>query len=79
MKRKPVAGVIIANRKPDGSKEEVPADDAQDHALIAAAEDFIRALNTKDSKMLAQAIRAAFEICEASPHHEGPHIEEGQE
>lgn len=47
--------------------------------LEACADDIIRAINSKDSKMLAEAIKAAFEICDSEPHEEGPHTNESEE
>jgi hypothetical protein len=39
-------------------------------SLEVAAEDFLFAIEKKDSKALAQALRAAFMICESEPHEE---------
>lgn len=39
----------------------------------ACAEDLIEAVHKKDVKAVAQALRAAFEICDSEPHQEGPH------
>lgn len=39
----------------------------------SAAEDLIQAIHAKDVKAVAQALRSAFEICDAMPHEEGPH------
>ena len=46
--------------------------------LEAAAQDLCDALAAKDYKAIAVAIRAAFDICEAMPHEEGPHLHEGE-
>lgn len=45
-------------------------------SLEAAAQDVLAALESKNVRDLAIAIRAAFEICDSEPHVEGPHIEE---
>lgn len=59
-------------RKPDGGKTE-EGSEGEDHAMEAVAEDMIRAFNMKDSKSLAQALRAAFDIYETAPHEEWDH------
>lgn len=41
--------------------------------LEAAAEDLIAAVESKDKRAVAAALKSAFEICDASPHDEGPH------
>lgn len=64
-------GVITEVRKPDGSLNE--KSDEQDQGLIAAAEDIMKAINSKDSKQLAAAIKAAFEICDSEPNSEYAH------
>jgi len=47
--------------------------DQVDPGLIAAAYDILKALETKDTKALALAIKNAFELCDSEPHIEGPH------
>jgi hypothetical protein len=69
LKQKQQAGVIVNQRKPDSIKE----DSSEDYALESAAEDLIRAHNTKDIKAVAAALRAAFQILDAEPHEEGEH------
>jgi len=41
--------------------------------LEAAASDLISAIHSKDVKAVAEALKAAFEIADAQPHHEGEH------
>lgn len=79
LKPRQVAGVIIAKRKPDGGTvtEAPEGDDMQ--PLEAACDDILRAIGAKDSKQLASAIQAAFEICDSQPHEEGPHTNEESE
>ena len=48
----------------------------ENQGLVAAAEDIMNAISAKDAKMLAGAIKAAFEMCDEMPHEEGPHITE---
>lgn len=78
LKPKPQVGLIIENRKPDGNSEK-EHEDHDDMGLEACSEDLIRAVHAKDAKSVAAALRAAFEICEAYPHEEGPHINEEEE
>lgn len=78
MKPRAQTGVIVNQRKPDGSKDEKGID-GDDHAMEAVAEDMIRAFNSKDSKQLAKAIRAAFEIADSEPHYEGEHLNESEQ
>ena len=43
-------------------------------ALESAAEDLCHAIEAKDYKAAAAALRAAFDLLESEPHHEGEHI-----
>lgn len=47
--------------------------------LESAAQDLLDAIEKKDTKALAIALRAAFELCDSEPHEEGPHLEDGEE
>jgi hypothetical protein len=67
LKRRPAAGIIIAKPLDEGM-ESKPAEDAD--PLHVAAEDFLRAVESKDAKRLAAAFEAAFQILEARPHEE---------
>lgn len=58
----------VKMRKPDEGSEDYDA-------LDSAAEDLISAVHSKNTKLVSEALRAAFEICELYPHKEGPHIE----
>lgn len=42
--------------------------------LESAAEDLCHAIEKKDYKAAAEALRAAFELLDAQPHEEGPHV-----
>lgn len=66
------AGISIEVRKPDHQEPE----SSESPALEAAAQDILRALEDKDSRHLALALRAAFQILDSEPHAEGPHLEE---
>jgi len=43
-------------------------------SLESAAEDLCKAIEAKDYKAIAVALRAAFELLESEPHEEGPHV-----
>lgn len=82
MKRKNLATLILAQRgksdveiKPEMKS---PGDEI-DPGLIEAAEDILRAINEKSPIVLAHALHAAFQICDAMPHEEGEHLEESEE
>lgn len=51
------SGVLTIERKPDTDK----GPDAMD----AAAQDILRAIESKDYKHLAEALRSAYQICES--------------
>lgn len=59
--------VTKIERKPDEGSE--PEYDA----LESAAEDLRTGIEKKDSKMIAAALRAAFQMLDSEPHEEGPH------
>jgi hypothetical protein len=42
---------------------------------MSAADDLISAVHMKDSKAVADALKAAFEICDSMPHEEGQHLD----
>lgn len=73
LKPRPSPGGVITTVRPSDYKEEK---DHEDHALKAAAEDLKRALDDGDSKHIAMALRAAFQILDAEPHSEGEHLDE---
>ncbi len=74
LKHKPVASLIISQRKPDApSGQTEHSIDNENHAMEACAEDLIRAVHSKDSKAVAEALQSAFECMEREPHEEGPH------
>ena len=65
------AGIIVqerqADEKPDGQDED------KDAGMHAAAKDLISAVHMKDTKRVAEALRAAFQIADSEPHEEGEH------
>jgi len=64
-------GLIIETRKPDA----MPEVDESSAALEAAADDILAAISANNSKGLAEAIRAAFQILESEPHEESEDFE----
>ena len=72
LKPKQGSGIIIEKQRPSDQPEESPEE--LNPGLIACAHDMIAAIHAKDSKALALAIQAAFEICDSEPHVEGEHV-----
>lgn len=67
----------VVTRKPDETAENSNEEQKEDLSDIEeCAQDMISAIKASDSKALAKAIKAAFEILDAQPHVEGEHIEE---
>ena len=66
----------MARRKPDGSTQVMHEEGEQDPALMAAAEDLISAVHSKDAKAVAEALKSAFDIMESN---EPAKSDEGQE
>lgn len=51
------------------------SDDGEDFdGLAMAAQDLCDAIHAKDTKAVAQALKAAFQICDMEPHEEGEHV-----
>ena len=67
-------GVMNVLRKPDGETE--MEDTGDDSGLEACATDLIRGVTAKDSSMVIDALRSAFQILDAEPHEEGEHLGE---
>jgi hypothetical protein len=72
--KKQEASVVMPSesirRTPDHEEE-------YDH-VEAAAEDLYHAVKSGHIKGIAEALRAAFDILDSEPHHEGPHIGENE-
>ncbi len=60
LKPKKIASLVISKRKPDGAgiEAEASADDA-DAGAVACAEGILRAIESKDARALASALRDA--------------------
>jgi CHASE3 domain sensor protein len=69
------AGLIVQNRAPD----QQPQENEEDQGLMSAASDIMSAIESKDHKRLAAAIKAAFEICDSMPHDESEPDETNEE
>jgi len=50
-----------------------PDDGADFDSLEVAAQDLCDAVHSRNYKAVAEALRAAFELCDSEPHEEGPH------
>lgn len=67
-----IASVIMSKRQPDGSIGQASPESSEEapDGLESAAQDMIDAMEKKDVKALASAIRAAFDMLESEPHDE---------
>lgn len=74
LKPKPVGGVAVTYRKPDEKQSESEPETGKE-AVLACAADLLKAVETKDVKLIAAALCAAHEILDSMPHEEGPHEE----
>ncbi len=72
LKKTKEASVSVA---PEHIKRESDSEEEFD-GLSAVMEELCAASDKKDYKAMAEAFRAAMEICELEPHEEGPHIGE---
>lgn len=80
LKPKHVAGTIMAVKvRPPDVTEDKSSEDQENAGLMSAASDLITAVQANDHKAAAQALRAAFEILDSSPHDEGPHTNDNTE
>lgn len=74
LKHSKEASVSVA---PDTIKRKSDSEDESEYdPMHSAADDLIAAVHSKDTKATADALRAAFELADSEPHHEGPHIED---
>lgn len=63
-------------RPSDYSDEPEKPNENDDSALLSAASDLIKAVQSDDQKAAAAAIRAAFQILDSEPNEEGPDLED---
>lgn len=75
-KKKSQTGVIVQQRAPDSKPEQNQEDSS---GLEIAAKDLLNAVEAKDIKGIAEALKAAFQIADSEPHEEGePHSYQAQ-
>lgn len=67
-------GLMIAKMTPEGHKD-TNTEVSKDAGLEAAAADFLRGIEMKDSKKIASALRAAYQILDS----EEPEAESSEE
>lgn len=79
LKRKdaPSSGLIIKNRTPDEPSESEDQDDPA-AAHEACARDLLSAIERKDIKGIAEALKASHDIADSEPHEEGVHTYDAQ-
>lgn len=70
------SSTVIVHSHDDGSSESLGEEGEIDHGVLAAAEDLIAAVHSKDPHEVAEALRAAFELFDSMPHVEGEHLGE---
>lgn len=71
---KAAVAIILGKIKPKGAAPKVEHDEGGDEPLLVCAEDLMDALKAGDAHGVARALKAAFEIADAMPHHEGEHF-----
>ncbi len=69
-KQEPATGLIIKNRAPDQPSESEDKDDPS-AAHEACAKEIIQAIESKDAKRLAEALKDMYQILESGPEEEG--------
>ncbi len=79
LKTRRESGISTTIRPRDTAPNDRQSPESEDNGLAAAAEDLCRAIESKDYKGAAQALKAAFDILESQPHEEYSDNEEGQE
>lgn len=69
LKPRKLDSIVMMNSKPEGGLEPENRED-ENHALMAVAEDLIKAIHAKDTKGVADALEAASDVCGMSDHME---------
>lgn len=67
LKKSKQVGVIVEQRKPDKPSENSEMD--------ACASDLLSAIEAKDIKGIAAALKAAHDLADSVPHSEGEHLD----
>lgn len=57
-------------------KKKMQTTESEPDLLEICAEDLKQALKADDTKAIAEALRAAFDLLDSEPHVEGPHTNE---
>ena len=78
MKPKAQAGILTTYRKSDSEEPQAPTDQELYSETEGIAEDIMRAINMKDAKALAEAMKDMFDVLDSQPHEEGPHLNESE-
>lgn len=68
---------FLEDSKNVGVAVEHRSEGPENHGLMLAADELIKAVERKDRKGVAMALANAFELLDSMPHEEGPH--EGDE
>lgn len=86
LKNKKAAGLILSPVKPQGSPRpdgrfiDIYSEESnENNGLVSCAQDLLKAIEMKDPKAMADAMKAAFQILDSEPHVEGPHLEDYSE
>lgn len=87
-KKHPALAILVGNalskagmkksprdKEDDEESEKYSEDDTKEH-LKEIASDMLKAIEEKDSDVLAELLEEAFECLEMSPHKEGEHLGE---
>jgi len=73
-----IATVIIKHRNPDTVEPSENTSESKNY-MEECVEELIHAIHSKDVKAATQALKDLFQEMEEQPHHEGEHIEKGEE
>lgn len=82
LKKDKVGGVLVAHINKNGkevglsTEQDMDDQDMMSDGLEECAQELIAAIVKRDSKAVASILRDMFQIMDALPHEEGPHIEE---
>lgn len=72
LKPKQMGSVIRVERKEDGTSESLGPEDEHDPGMVAAAEQFINAVHSKDAHSLIEAVQSMYDMMESKePENEG--------
>lgn len=72
---KKITSVLVSKRKSDGTADTLQEEGEHDPGLLSAAEDLISAVHAKDANAVADALKAAYSMCDDD---EDPAMELGE-